>query len=78
MHRASENKASRAILESSIALAKKLGIHCVAEGVEEQSDWNLVTELGCEYVQGYFIAQPMEPGNFISWAKEYAANQKRK
>lgn len=76
VHQASGNKASRAILESSIALAKKLNIDCVAEGVENQEDWDLITQLGCESVQGYFIAKPMPASEFPGWARSYATNKK--
>ena len=60
-----------AILESSIDLARKLHIECVAEGVETDEDWKLVEDLGCDIVQGYYTAKPMSPADFIPWAKEY-------
>lgn len=71
VHQAAQNQASRAILDSSIDLAQKLSIECVAEGVETDEDWNLVEELGCDTVQGYYTARPMAPADFITWAKEY-------
>jgi len=76
VHQAASNKASRAILESSIALAKKLNIDCVAEGVENQEDWDLIAQLGCESVQGYYIAKPMPASEFPAWARDYATNKK--
>lgn len=75
VHGASNNKASRAILESSIALAKKLNIGCVAEGVETEEDWDLIDKLGCDSVQGYFVAKPMPAAEFPTWAHTYAANK---
>ncbi len=78
VHQASHNQASQAILESSIALAKKLQIKSVAEGVETQEDWDMVKGLGCDYLQGYYTAKPMPPEDFIDWAKAYAMNQKVK
>lgn len=72
VHNASENKASQAILESSISLAKRLNIRCVAEGVETQADWDQVASLGCDIVQGYFIAKPMPSEAFIPWVREYS------
>jgi EAL domain-containing protein (putative c-di-GMP-specific phosphodiesterase class I)/FixJ family two-component response regulator len=75
VHQAAQNRASRAILESSIDLARKLSIQCVAEGVETDEDWQLVEELGCDIVQGYYTARPMAPADFISWAKEYGLSR---
>ncbi|GAA5317442.1 MAG: EAL domain-containing response regulator [Candidatus Pelagadaptatus aseana] len=76
VHQSSENQASRAILESSISLAKRLNISSVAEGVETDEDWNLITELGCDNAQGYYTAKPMPANEFIAWSKEYANSRK--
>jgi EAL domain-containing protein (putative c-di-GMP-specific phosphodiesterase class I)/CheY-like chemotaxis protein len=66
---ASTDKASRAMLESGLEMAQKLGIVAVAEGVESRADWDLVRSLRCPIVQGYFIARPMDAGEFLSWAR---------
>ena len=72
VHNAANNKASQAILESAISLAKRLAIRCVAEGVETQEDWDLVESLGCDIVQGYFIAKPMPAKDFVPWVRDYS------
>ncbi len=59
VHDASNDSSARAILESSIDLAKKLKMETVAEGGETKEDWNLVEQLGCDYMQGYYVAKPM-------------------
>ncbi len=64
---ASEDASARAILESSVLLAKKLDMKVVAEGVETEEDWNLVAELGCDQVQGYYIARPMPGDQLCEW-----------
>ncbi len=69
---AAEDRAARAILESSIDLARKLGLSIVAEGVETDSDWSLVAELGCDLVQGYYIARPMAGSEIVPWASSTA------
>ncbi len=63
VHGAHKNASSRAILESSITLARKLNMRIVAEGVEDQQDWDLITSLGCDLVQGYFISKPVAADN---------------
>ena len=57
VHGAARESSARAILESSVLLAKKLDMKVVAEGVEDQEDWDLVAELGCDQVQGYFVSR---------------------
>lgn len=51
---------SRSILEESINLARRLNMAVIAEGVETREDWDLVADLGCDYVQGYYCGKPME------------------
>ena len=48
-----------AIVKSSIEMAHKLGIESVAEGVESEAVLNKLRDLGCDIVQGYYIAEPM-------------------
>ena len=64
---AATQQAARTILESSIDMAKKLGIVTVAEGIETEKDWDLLRELGCDLAQGYFIARPMEHSAYHEW-----------
>lgn len=71
VHGAVSDHQARAILESSITLAKKLGMNTVAEGVEDEEDWQLVKELGCDQVQGYFVSPPMPGEQFIDWLKRW-------
>ena len=51
-----------AIVEMTILLGHKLGMKVVAEGIENQETWDLLSSLGCDVAQGYFIAKPM-PGD---------------
>ncbi len=65
-----DDPSSRAIIESSIQLAKMLNLNLVAEGVETQIEWDLMTTLGCDCMQGYFIAKPMPRTEFANWASQ--------
>lgn len=56
---AANNAGARAILEASVALAKNLQMEIVCEGAETREDWDLVEQLGCHYVQGFYCARPM-------------------
>ena len=64
---------ARAILESSVLLAKKLEMKIVAEGVEDQQDWDLVAELGCDQVQGYFVSRPLPFDNLVKWLDDWTS-----
>lgn len=47
------------IVDNTIKLARALEIQTVAEGVEDAATLGQITRLGCDRVQGYFIAKPM-------------------
>ena len=49
----------RLLVRSTIELAHSLGRRIVAEGVEREETLKLLTEMGCDLVQGYFIGKPM-------------------
>jgi EAL domain-containing protein (putative c-di-GMP-specific phosphodiesterase class I)/CheY-like chemotaxis protein len=62
---------ARAIVESSIDLGHKLGMKVVAEGIEKQEDWDLISDLRCDEGQGYFIARPMRGQNIPDWLSHW-------
>jgi EAL domain-containing protein (putative c-di-GMP-specific phosphodiesterase class I) len=67
---AASNAAARAVLESSLEIARKLSLPSVAEGVESKLEMNLLRELGCTFAQGYYIARPMAADIFMNWMLE--------
>ena len=70
---ASHDPAARAILESSIDLAKKLGLVTVAEGVEQREDYVLLEQLGCDLVQGFLFAAAMSGEALLPWIDAQSA-----
>ena len=68
---AAENTDRRAILASTIDMARKLKLSTVAEGVETQADLDLIRGLGCDQIQGYFIAKPMPLEALLVWLKKH-------
>jgi EAL domain-containing protein (putative c-di-GMP-specific phosphodiesterase class I) len=68
------NPASRVIVESSVDIARKLGITSVAEGVESAADWDMMKAACCDVAQGYFIARPMDEGLFVEFCLARSRN----
>ena len=54
-----DNKKKRKIIQSIVALARDIGIGVIVEGVETKDEVTFFTNLGIEFVQGYFFGKPM-------------------
>jgi EAL domain-containing protein (putative c-di-GMP-specific phosphodiesterase class I)/FixJ family two-component response regulator len=67
VHGASKDPTSYAICSASLRMAHQLRMKVVAEGIEDQEDWDFLAHLGCDVGQGYFIARPMPAAAVIDW-----------
>jgi diguanylate cyclase (GGDEF)-like protein/PAS domain S-box-containing protein len=54
------NPGDRAIAQSVVDLASNLGMQTVAEGVEQQEQLEILQQIGCTYIQGFFYSRPVE------------------
>lgn len=54
-----------------IKLAHELGYQVVCEGVENKAQLALVQQLGCDEVQGYYLAKPMPSADFLAFAEHF-------
>jgi diguanylate cyclase (GGDEF)-like protein/PAS domain S-box-containing protein len=56
-----------AIVRSAIDLGHSLGLKVIAEGVENQVAWDILTELGCDAIQGFLITRPLPARQLVRW-----------
>jgi diguanylate cyclase (GGDEF)-like protein len=65
----------RAIVHAVVELATSLGMRVIAEGVETQAAFDLLTALGCPVAQGFFLTPPLPAPDFVAWttARSYPA-----
>ncbi len=56
----------RLILEQVITMADKLQLGVLAEGVETKEQVELLQNIGCDQVQGYYYAKPMPEDEFYN------------
>lgn len=59
------------IVRSTLALAHELQLTTVAEGIEEESAWHILQQLGCDTVQGYYFSRPLAAAHFEQWLRDY-------
>jgi EAL domain-containing protein (putative c-di-GMP-specific phosphodiesterase class I) len=58
-----------AVLASLMQLAESLDVDVVAEGVETDSQADLLRSLGCLKLQGYLVGRPMPAAEFATWVE---------
>ncbi|MGD9859627.1 MAG: EAL domain-containing protein [Marinobacterium sp.] len=71
VHGASHHASLRSIFEGCLSMAQKLGLHTVAEGVEDATDWAFLQYSGCDTAQGWFIARAMPPEQLPDWLQQW-------
>lgn len=59
-----------ALTTAIIAMAHSLGITVIAEGVEQEGQYNLLRERGCDLAQGYWLGHPLAPDDFAALVGE--------
>lgn len=68
----SNDKKDANIVKAAVDLAHNLDLKVVAEGVEDEKTLELLSAMGCDYVQGYYIAKPMPYDKLVAWMKDSA------
>lgn len=59
----------RVIVRSTIDLAHNLGLHVVAEGVENEAILSELCLLGCDQAQGYLFSKPVSATDYYAWVQ---------
>lgn len=67
VERIGKDKATEEVIQSLLDLSRKLKLHVVAEGIEEQYQQTFLTAAGCELMQGFHFARPMPNDQLLSW-----------
>ncbi|MFZ9405796.1 MAG: EAL domain-containing protein [Burkholderiaceae bacterium] len=69
---------ARAVCNAIVSLARELGIHAIAEGVETEGQQAYLNQIGCSYLQGYRIGRPMNAVEFEAWMSSSARSSKER
>lgn len=70
MSKSDRYKRSADILQMVVAMAEKLNMPVIAEGVETKEQADFLSEIGCDTIQGYYYAKPMPIQQFEEMLKE--------
>jgi EAL domain-containing protein (putative c-di-GMP-specific phosphodiesterase class I) len=55
------------IVRSTVELGRNLGLHVIAEGVEDSATWHELDAVGCHAIQGYYVSRPVPPSQLEQW-----------
>lgn len=61
------SESSRIIVKASIDMAHALGYKVVTEGVEDTETYQLMKELGCDELQGFWLCKPKSLTDIEDW-----------
>jgi diguanylate cyclase (GGDEF)-like protein len=70
-----ESRSSAGIVRAIAEMAHALAMRAVAEGVQTETEWRLLRELGCDGAQGWHIAAPMPPAQATEWLLAHQSSE---
>jgi diguanylate cyclase (GGDEF)-like protein/PAS domain S-box-containing protein len=69
---------ARAIVTTVVRVGQSLNLTVVAEGVETEGQRKLLSELGCDVIQGFLYARALSPAAFGRWLLDHSAERASK
>ena len=63
----------KALVRSTVHLARRMGLRIVAEGVDTDDAWRQLRGMGCDAAQGFLIGAPMPAREFLAWIASWDA-----
>ncbi len=64
-----DDPGARSVVQALVGLIHGLGCEAVAEGVETRAQVEMLQVIGCDAIQGYAVAAPMDEAAFLSWRR---------
>lgn len=71
------NEAGQSLVAAIVAMAKALDLQVVAEGIEDDEQLQFLTQLNCEYGQGYLFSKPVPASQFEALLTAQANNEQK-
>ncbi len=72
--RIDQDKDQRDLIAALLAMAERLDIATLGEGVETAAEHALLGQMGCDDVQGFAVARPMPLGDTFNWIRSHRAD----
>lgn len=75
--RVDQDSEQQKMISAIVSLAERLGLETLAEGMETQAEYAMLSQLGCGHVQGYGLARPMPLEEATEWIMRHSTRQGR-
>jgi diguanylate cyclase (GGDEF)-like protein len=69
VHDIGRNAKDAALVHGIVDIGHALGLSVVAEGVETREAWSLLASWGCDYAQGFYVADPRPADELADWLR---------
>lgn len=66
-----KNQKAVSVMRNLINLFKDLNVSLVVEGVENENQARMLINMGCDYIQGFYYAAPMNGEEYLQWLVQY-------
>ncbi|HTE40946.1 MAG TPA: EAL domain-containing protein, partial [Steroidobacteraceae bacterium] len=73
-----ESSEARALIETTVGMAQRLGLKVTAEGVETQAVFHELRLMGCNDAQGYFISKALNASEICQFFADWLSSTERK
>ena len=64
------SKTDQGITQAIIDLTHSIGMKVVVEGVEDEHMFNMLRDMGADYIQGYYISRPVPVFEFQKFLRK--------
>lgn len=64
------NSRIKILLKNTIRMLQEIGMEIVVEGVETEEALQQFTEMGCDFIQGYYFSKPLPEQEFVKFVRE--------
>ncbi len=58
------------VVKTVVQMAHEMGLHVVSEGVESAEELAALSEIGVDYIQGYYFSKPVPEEEFLKFVEE--------
>lgn len=69
VHGLGRSATDAALVHGMVDIGHALGLSVVAEGVETRAAWNVLTDWGCDFAQGFYVAGPRPANELVDWLR---------